>query len=173
MAFLSPLELSRLGLPRPELLSILTRHMDEFERRTGQKTYVGDNGGVRSRATQTRIYRDSLAQGFRAAPPGGSHHEFGAAYDLIIVGTGKDAAADKNAPLYKTLADIGEELGVDAGFYFNRGKPDPYHFQLREDLGTAATRWETLTRERLRRGALGVAVVGLVLLAALHASRSS
>ena len=158
MAYLSPAELARVALLRPDLLSTLTRHMAEFERQTGHRTYVGAKGGLRSYEVQAQTYADSLAQGFRANPPGTSHHEYGAAYDLIIVGTGKDAAMDKANPLYETLAAIGENLGLRAGQHFRSGKPDPYHFELMESLATARMKWDALARERLR----GVSIVGLI-----------
>lgn len=166
MAFLSPAEVARLGLVRPELLSKLTQLMDAFQTRTGHRTVVGPKGGVRSTAEQARIHADSIAQGFRAAPAGSSKHEFGAAFDLIIVGTGRDAAADQRNPLYRTLAELGESLGLDAGFYFSGGRPDPYHFELRESLADARARWESLTKERLRRAGI---VVALIIVAALAA----
>lgn len=165
MAFLSPAEVARLGLPRPELLSKLTQLMEAFERQTGRKTLVGPKGGVRTTAQQAEIYADSVARGYRAAPAGSSHHEYGAAFDLIIVGTGRDAAADKRDPLYRVLADLGESLGLDAGYYFTSGRPDPYHFQLRESLAVARERWEKLTKERLQRGGILVALIVAVALA--------
>lgn len=165
MAFLSPAEVARLGLPRPELLSKLTQLMDAFERQTGRKTVIGPSGGVRSTAAQERIYADSVAHGYRAAPAGSSKHEYGAAFDLIIIGTGRDAAADQRDPLYRVLADLGEGLGLDAGYYFTSGRPDPYHFELRESITQARERWEKLTKERLQRGGILIALIVAVALA--------
>lgn len=160
-------EVTRVWLLRPELLSALTRHMAMFERETGKRTTVRARGGVRSSAVQSAIHADSLAQGFRAAPAGKSMHEYGAAYDLVILGTGKDAAVDQANPLYERLAVIGESLGLRAGQHFKTGdKPDPYHFELRESLATARVRWAALTRARLRRAALVVAAAAVVVVAA-------
>lgn len=164
MAFLTPVEFARVWLLRPELFSVLQQHMAEFERVTGKKTYVGAAGGVRSNAVQAATYADSIRSGFRAAPPGKSPHEFGAAYDLIIVGTGKDAATDKANPLYETLARVGESFGLVAGQHFKTGKPDPYHFQLNESLPVMRAKWDTLTRGRLWRAVgIGLSLAGIIL----------
>lgn len=146
MAFLSPVEVARLGIPRPELLAKLTALMDAFEKATGRKTYVSDRGGVRSTALQAEIHADSVAQGFRAAPAGSSPHEYGAAFDLHIVGIPDDAAANKRDPLYLQLAAIGESLGLKAGIRWS-GKPDPYHFELDESLPVMREKWAAFQKK--------------------------
>lgn len=163
MAYLSLREVAQTWWLRPELLSTLTRVMADFEKATGKRTRVGDRGGVRLPETQAATYADSLAQGFRAAPPGQSHHEYGAAFDLVIEGTGKDAATDAKNPLYTTLAGIAEGYGLRAGLHFTKGRPDPYHFELKESLAVVRKKWVALTRERLWRAAALAAVTAGVL----------
>jgi hypothetical protein len=120
---------------------------------------VWENGGTRSSDEQARIYQDALEAGggsdtaYAAAKPGTSRHEYGAAFDVHIVAGGE---TDAN---YHKLADLGQRLGLVAGYYFDHrgvGKHDPYHFQLSETLEESRERWQamraaglTLAREDL------------------------
>ena len=77
----------------------------------------------RSRASQQRLY-DKWRRGesaIPAAPPGGSLHQFGLAFDLARVG--KDPLTD---PLLNWLGRVWEYYGGQHG-----GQRDPVHFQPR------------------------------------------
>lgn len=161
MSYLTPLELARVWSIRPDLFSTLTHHMALFEQRSGgRRTQIPANAGVRTTATQRAIYADSLAAdgksfkpGYRAAPPGSSAHELGAAYDLQIVG----ARADD--PGYELLAQIGEELGLVAGKHFRSGPPDPFHFETNETPEVRRRLWNETVRRRLRRALVAGGIV--------------
>jgi len=163
MSYLSIPELLRVQNLRPDVLSTLTAHMAEFERQTGRKSYVPPDGGMRTHERQRELYADSLdasgnvKPGYRAAPPGLSAHETGAAYHLRIVG----AAADTNDPGYETLAQIGEQLGMIAGKHFKTGTPDPEHFETNESTDTRRRLWAEVVQRRLWRAALVVTGVGV------------
>ena len=160
MSYLSPIEVARVWNMRPDVLATLTRHMALFELRTGRKTTVPRDGGVRTAARQAEIHADSLAVGggfkpeHRAAAAGSSAHEYGAAYDLHIVG-----ASGFSDPLYETLARIGEELGLVAGLHFKSGPPDPFHFETKETNDVRRRQWAALVGRRLRRNLLAGALV--------------
>lgn len=77
----------------------------------------------RSRASQQRLF-DRWRRGesaIPAAPPGGSLHEYGLAFDLARVG--KDPLTD---PLLNWLGRVWEYYGGQHG-----GQRDPVHFQPR------------------------------------------
>ena len=170
MAYFSPVELSRLMLVRADVTSAISRIMTRFEQRTGYKTYV--ISGYRFLDQQAATYADSIKGGYRAVPSDESYHPLGAAVDLGIVGQVTSAELDKKNPLYRTLASIGVEEGLDAGFNFKSGKPDPYHFQARETLTDAKTHWQALTRGRLWRLAIIAATLALVTILVRSQSRS-
>lgn len=163
MSYLTPTELTRVWNLRPDVFSTLTRHMAAFERRTGRRTTVPKDGGVRTNQRQGEIYADSLATtgGFkpeyRAAPAGSSAHELGAAYDLQIVG-----ASGFNDPLYEQLARVGEELGLVAGLHFKSGPPDPFHFETNESQEVRRRLWHETVRRRLRRALVAGGVVAAI-----------
>lgn len=163
MSYLSPTELARVWALRPDVLSTLTRHMAEFEKRTGRRTTVPKDGGVRTFQRQGQIYADSTdASGAfkpqsRAAPAGSSAHELGAAYDLQIVG-----GSGFTDPGYAVLAQIGEELGMVAGLHFKNGPPDPFHFETAETQQVRQRLWADVVRGRLQRALIaGAAVTAL------------
>lgn len=148
MARFGPAEFLRVALVRPELRELVLRVMAAWELRyPGQKLYVPFNGGYRAEGVQAAIYADSTRAGFRAAPPGHSPHEYGAAIDLQIVGTKQDADRDQADPRYRALADIAVAHGLTAGFYFRSGKPDPYHLELSEPLELMRSTWDGLKKK--------------------------
>lgn len=154
MARFGPLELVRVALVRQDVKDAVLATMQAFEDQTGMKTFVPEDGGYRSMSTQTEVYADSLKEGFRAAPPGKSKHEFGAAIDLQIInadGTVREqnAAVDESDPDYELLATLGESNGLIAGKHFSSGDPDPYHFESSDSLEVCAEKWDALTKERL------------------------
>lgn len=147
MALFGPIELARVLLVRPEIRAAVLSTMTDFEAATGHKTFVPTDGGYRTSADQARIYADSLAGAFRAAPAGESPHEYGAAIDLQIVGTEQNAAVDQQSTLYHQLAVIGQGYGLRAGYFFRNGLPDPYHFDSNEDFPTMQAKWEDLKKK--------------------------
>jgi hypothetical protein len=166
MANLTPTEQSRLGIVRPELMALLLALMDQAGARFGFTLAVPEDGGLRSTSKQAALYADSLAQGggqlaYPVGKPGTSFHEFGAAFDVQIVKGGHDGTGHGTDDDYRALADLGEALGLVAGYYYaarGEGQKDPYHFHLAEALSTSKARWEamqtagfTLTREVLSR----------------------
>lgn len=175
MAYLTLLELARVGLLRSDVLSALMKTMADFERVTGKKSFVPEDGGLRTLGRQAAIYADALANGYRAAPAEDSKHVYGAAFDLHIEGTGADPKLDAKNPLYTTLAQLGEANGLHAGLYFRShatDKPDPYHFESPDSLATCQAKWAELTRGRLRRAAIGAGIaVGLSTLILIAARR--
>lgn len=148
MALFSPNEWPRVALMRPDVRATLLAVMNEFERETGKKTYVPANGGYRAEGVQAAIYADALREGFRAAPPGQSGHEYGAEADLVIVGKPpQDAARDQRDPDYRQLADISRRHGLLPGFYFTSGLPDPYHHGADEPLDVMRAKWTELKKK--------------------------
>lgn len=146
MATITVTERRRLGQLRPELWPLLLALMDASESELGKKLYVSDFGGQRTPATQAKLYADSLDangnQQYAVGKPETSRHVYGAAFDVHFVGEGTDDE-------YQQLADIGQQLGLVAGYYFDHrgvGKHDPYHFQLNEPLQTSIDRWNAMQR---------------------------
>jgi len=162
MSYLTPTELARVWTLRPDVFSTLTHHMSLFEARTGRRTTVPRDGGVRSLARQGELYADSLdasgdvKPGYRAAKPDDSAHPLGAAYHLRIVG-----ATSYADPGYETLAQIGEELGMRAGLHF-KGTPDPEHFETNESQQVRQRLWDDVVRRRLQRTLVAVGVVSAI-----------
>lgn len=137
MAFLSLRESVEMFGARPELLALQSQLMDRFEKQTGKRSFVPVDGGVRSHARQAKLDADSQGK-YPVATAGSSFHEYGAAFDLNIVG-GYDAAG------YRVLADIAREIGLRPGYDFaNR---DEFHFELRESLSTAKAKWAALQKK--------------------------
>lgn len=136
MAFLTPREALEMFGARPELLSLQSRLMAEYERRSGGKrTFVPADGGVRSNARQAHIDRVSQEK-YPVASAGLSYHEYGAAFDLNTVG-GYDGAG------YELLAQIARELGLKPGADFG----DEFHFQLNEPLSVVKSKWSQLQKK--------------------------
>ena len=154
--FLTTTELARLGHGvRPDVFSTMLKHMALAEQDTGKKIYVRPDGGFRTHERQQQLYAAKVrdqerGQVYATATPGNSRHEYGAAYDLGIVG---GTAAD-----YEALAAIGRELGMDPGAEYG----DPFHFQTRESLETVKAKYADLVRGRLRFLALTVGAIALV-----------
>lgn len=71
---------------------------------------------LRSRAEQTRLYRRFLAgqNPYPVAPPGTSAHEYGYAFDMVVIGA-------------ENQADLGTVWKQWGGVY--GGKADPVHFE--------------------------------------------
>jgi hypothetical protein len=69
----------------------------------------------RSRSEQTRLYRRFLAGGsqYPVAPPGTSAHEYGYAFDMVVIGA-------------ENQADLGQVWQSWGGVW---GKADPIHFE--------------------------------------------
>lgn len=57
-----------------------------------------------------------------------SKHIFGLAFDIVLMVDGKPNWSDKY--VYKVIANIGEDIGLTAGHYFNR--VDSCHFEKRD-----------------------------------------
>jgi hypothetical protein len=70
---------------------------------------------LRSRSEQTRLYRRFLAGGsqYPVAPPGTSAHEFGYAFDMVVIGAANQA-------------DLGQVWQSWGGVW---GSSDPIHFE--------------------------------------------
>lgn len=163
MATITATERKRLGQVRPELWPLLLALMDSSESELGRKLYVSDFGGQRTSAIQARLYADSLdANGnqlYAVGKPETSRHVYGAAFDVHFVGEGTDDE-------YRQLADIGEELGMVAGYYFDHrgvGKHDPYHFQLNEPLQTSVDRWNAMQRLGIVKAAGAAVLIALAI----------
>lgn len=161
MAYYSPVEYARVALLLPRFVRTLLQLMNNFEKRTGERIAVVS--GHRSDTTQETTYADSLAQGFRAAPPGKSKHPYAAA-DLNIMGrTSGDAATDQANPLYRVLAEEARKLGLKPGFDFTpiarNGKLlfDPYHVEDPAPIAQLKEEHAAFLRGRLWRVALVVA----------------
>jgi hypothetical protein len=151
MANLTPTEQAHLGIVRPELMALLLALMDQAGARLGFTLAVPDDGGTRSTARQQQLYNDALTAAgdtaYAVGKPGHSRHEYGAAFDVHIVAGGHDGGYGTDAD-YRALADLGEALGLHAGYYFaERGEgshSDPYHFQLDEAFSTSQQRWAAM-----------------------------
>lgn len=144
MAYFGPLEWVRVALCRPELRTAVLAVMADWEGRyPGQHLFVPYNGGFRAEGVQASIV---AAGDGRAAPPGDSAHEYGAAIDLQIVGTDQDARRDHLDERYRTLASLAVAHGLRAGYNFS-GDPDPYHLELSETLETMKAQWDGLKKK--------------------------
>jgi hypothetical protein len=160
MATLTADDRAHLGTVRPELRAKLAQLQDRMSE-YGYTTTVPEYGGLRSRATQAALYADSLEQGggvlaYPVGAPGKSRHEYGAAFDLAIVGEDPDSAA------YATMADAGEGYGLKAGYYF--ANKDPYHFQLDETLQQSIDAWAGVGSANAAEIAIGaLATIGALL----------
>jgi hypothetical protein len=164
--FWGPLELARLSLVRADIVARVTRTRDRFTAETGHRIVL-QRGWVPIEE-QERVYADSVKAGYRAAPADKSRHPLGSAVDVGIVGRVRDAVTDQRDPLYRRLAEIAEQEGLRAGYFFTSRAdlPDPYHLEGRETLAESRALWKTITRERLQRLALtGALVIGLAGLA--------
>lgn len=172
MSFLGPNELARVANLLPRFVSKLTQLMDNFEKRTGKKTAVVS--GHRDNAKQAAIYADSLAQGFRAAPPGKSKHQF-AAVDLHVVGeTVGDAAKDRQNRYYAILAEEARRVGLKSGYDFKPrydGDYDPYHIEDPAPIDVLAREHAEFVRGRLWRAAVVVALVAFAAAVVMYLRR--
>lgn len=172
MAYFSVVEASLIALSLPRHVAKISRLMDAFEKRTGERTKVVS--GFRTNSYQAKIFADSLkagsertGQGYRVAPAGSSKHEYGAATDLHILGhMSGDAATDARDPLYHILAEEGERVGLKPGLRFKGGLPDPYHFEERETI--SELRAEYGARKAKIFALLGAVAIVLLLFAVLR-----
>lgn len=148
MALYGPAEIPRVLLVRPDVRDTGLRIMAKFEARfPGQKLFVPPFGGWRSPDDQSRIYDDSLAGGYRAAPPDGHpYHTKGAGEDYQIVGTVQNPAVDQHDPRYIALGEIIESEGYRAGINFSSGLPDPYHSDTGEPWDVVEAKWEQFSQ---------------------------
>jgi LAS superfamily LD-carboxypeptidase LdcB len=89
-------------------------YMQSVARQNGLTLPV--TSGLRSTADQARLYANRATNPNPVAVPGTSKHERGLAVDLSV------------PPGYeKAFADLWQQLGGRAGYYFSRS--DPVHFE--------------------------------------------
>jgi len=178
MSYLSLNEVLRCWWVRPDVLSTGTLIMQDFERETGRRLYIPKHGGHRFYKVQAQLFADSLKAGggkklaWPVADPDGefAFHVVGGALDFHIVGGRNNN--DNPDPDFAKLAEIAERHGMRAGYRFK--KRDVFHIEVNETMAVARAKWETLTRERLWRGGLVVAVgvgAGFALAHSLNRSR--
>lgn len=153
MARLTRTEQRRLGRLRPETMELLLQLLDAAALELGFSLYVPDKGGTRSIAEQEELYRAALVAGggrqtaYAVAAPGQSRHNYGAAFDVHIFAGGAGPNGTGTDDDYRQLAELGERLGLTAGYYFDAremGKHDPYHFQLNEPFNASVDRWKAM-----------------------------
>lgn len=174
MATLTPTEQTRLGRVRPELFQAVLWLFDNAKSQLGFTLAIPENGGVRSTATQTALYNDSLAQGggtlaYPVGKPGTSRHEKGAAFDAHIVAGGSNDDGTGSDDDYERLAALGESFpgdpGLTAGYFFaerhEAAKSDPYHFQLAEDFADSDAKWKAMQRAGIITASVIVGLIGL------------
>lgn len=140
--FYGPREALEMFGARPELLSADSKSAAEFEARTGKRTYIAVDGGVRSNARQAALDAESGGQ-YPVAPAGSSYHEYGAARDRLILTADNPTEAD-----YQLLAEISAKHGLMNRF----GRPgydptDKGHRQLNESLDTVKAKWADLQKK--------------------------
>jgi hypothetical protein len=152
-------------------MQLLLELLDAAESELGFTLAVPDDGGTRSDARQARLYADAVQAGggsdtaYAVAKPGRSRHQYGAAFDVHIVGGGHDDDGRGSDDDYRALAALGESLGLTAGYRFLElgvGKKDPYHFQLTESLQASIDRWEAMRRAGIGRVLAVIVVAALV-----------
>lgn len=165
MSYLSANEAKRVEYVRPDVLSIATQIMQDFERETGgRRLFIPAHGGHRSRPEQAKLYADSLRIGggklaYPVAHPDSAPHVVGAAIDFHIVGGRNNN--DNPDPLFATMAAIAERHGMRAGYYWTGAQRDVFHVETRESPSVRRQKWEALTRRRLQRLAIVGAIVVL------------
>lgn len=160
MAILTPLELARIALLRPELRAAVLPIMDDVERATGKKVTIPPRGGFRTHAQQAALYATASTNPYPVAAPGQSYHEYGAALDLNILG---GTAADYQAMGAIVTGTYGLVSGLPA---------DPVHMRLNESLDQAIATWNEITQARVTRGAWVLAFGGVLYLESRATSRS-
>jgi RHS repeat-associated protein len=84
--------------------------------------------GTRTWEEQEDLYLNYLMGGPRAAPPGKSQHNYGAAYDIVIKDSQGNVFWDVN--YYKDAGAVGKSLGLKWGGDFKTGNPDYDHFEI-------------------------------------------
>lgn len=175
MARLTNAELQRLGHTRPETLALVITMLNLAEGHYGYTLMVPEDGGTRTTARQAELYAaSSNGADYAVGRPGTSRHEYGAAFDLHIIGggNGENGAGDDDD--YRNLAELAEGIttippGLTAGYWFDArglGRHDPYHFQLNESLLDSQMRWKILQRAGIAK-AFTVFVIGVGLTALL------
>lgn len=119
------MDISKWGL-MPELESLAAKFLAECEAR-GYPLRITQ--GLRTEAQQAALY----AQGRTAPGPivtnanvGQSYHETGKAFDVCFEGL---VAYPNDDAHWKAIADIGQSLGLTAGYYFSSFQDKP-HFQI-------------------------------------------
>jgi len=145
---LSPVELARIAVLRPELRNALPALVDRVEARTGKRVHI--TSGLRSHAKQQYLWDHRAENPNPVAIPGTSFHEYGAGVDVSIDGgTQQD---------YATLADVAQN-----DFGFCSGYPaDPGHIRLNESLSDAQSAWAQLQQQRVTIAGC-VVVVGIAI----------
>jgi len=173
MATITPTERKRIGLVRPEMWTFWLTLNDRANTELGYRIAVPEHGGTRSTKEQAALYADSLQQGggqlaYAVGVPGHSRHQYGSAIDGDIIAGGSNADGTGSDDDYKRLADLAEEIGLEAGYYFDvryNSRKDPYHFQLNEPLQQSIDRWHAMLAAGIGKAMLAsIAVVGLGLL---------
>lgn len=153
MARISALERQHLGRIRPELWEKILELNDRANSDLGFTLAVPDYGGTRTAAQQEALYADSVSQGggqlaYPVGKVGHSRHQYGAAVDEHIVAGGSADDGTGTDDDYHKLADLGESIGLEAGYYFDVRYPpslrDRYHFQLKESLQDSIDRWNAM-----------------------------
>lgn len=108
--------------------------------------------GLRTFDEQAALYakgRTKAGPKVTNAGPGYSNHNFGLAFD---VGVFKGAAYVPESPLYKAVAAIGVDLGLEWGGNWKSIKDEP-HYQLRPAWASAMTESAMLAELRRRKAA--------------------
>lgn len=108
--------------------------------------------GLRSYAEQTALYqqgRTTAGKKVTNAPAGYSNHNFGMAFDVTLF-SGSTPVYD--SPLYKALATLGTDLGLECGGNWKTSTDEP-HYQLRPTWAAGMPENVMLTELRRRQTA--------------------
>ena len=148
---LRPADLKRIDDLHPDVRFLCLEHHRQCEV-NGVDFWVPQ--GYRTKAQHTSIWqqgRNDDGQIVRPdlvvthSPPGWSFHEYGLAYDVVVVlKDGRhvtwDMATDSDHDQisdYLEIARIGRMLGMEAGFFWRH--PDPPHFEYHPNLNIRET----------------------------------
>jgi peptidoglycan LD-endopeptidase CwlK len=112
------MQMDKLNTLEPDFKEIVETVISETQKATGYTWKASD--GRRTMAEQKAIYaqgRTVPGKVVTNAPPGNSPHNFGLAADLWPL-KGGDFWWGAPKSLFHTMADIAEENGLKAGYYF-------------------------------------------------------
>lgn len=163
MAYLSPAEMTRIALTRPELRAVALPFEQAVEDQTGcQVTIVS---GQRSYDEQAALYANCQTNNTNcpAAPPGQSKHEFGSAMDIRLKPLDGSTVTDDD---YRQMADIAQgTFGLTAGYYFTN--KDRGHVELSDSLAACQAAYAIVDQDRRdsATSALVTAGIGLAVFA--------